>query len=142
VLYATYTEWWGGRVFGPRFLDDQAPVLFVALAWGIGRGLLARRAARVLFWIAAGWSLVLFQAAALVYDQRWDTEPLNVNFAPARLFDWADPQWLAVLRTLPAGGARVLVAFVLSAAIVALLLRLPGPPRTEQPKAAQFAGFE
>jgi len=124
VLYATYTEWWGGRVFGPRFLDDQAPVLFAALAWGIGRGLLAHPAARALFWIATGWSLLLFQAAALVYDQRWDTEPLNVNFAPERLFDWADPQWLAVLRALPAGGARVLVAFVLSTAAVAVLLRL------------------
>jgi len=126
ALYATYAEWWGGRVFGPRFLDDQAPILFVALAWGIGRGLLARRAAHLLFWVAAGWSLVLFQAAAFVYDQRWDTEPVNVNFAPQRLFDWGDPQWLAVLRALPAGGARVLVALVLSAALVALLIRLEG----------------
>ena len=42
ILYSTYAEWWGGRVFGPRFLDDLAPVLFALLAWGIGQGLLAR----------------------------------------------------------------------------------------------------
>ena len=33
---------WGGRVFGARFLDDLAPVLFAALGWAIGRGLLDR----------------------------------------------------------------------------------------------------
>lgn len=126
ALYATYAEWWGGRVFGSRFLDDGAPILFAALAWGIGRGLLARAAARALFWVAAGWSLLLFQAAAFVYDQRWDTEPVNVNFAPARLFDWGDPQWLAVLRAVPAGGVRVVVAMLLTALVLTLLLRAEG----------------
>jgi hypothetical protein len=126
LLYATYTEWWGGRVFGARFLDDLAPILFAALAWGIGRGLLARPFWRRVFWALCGWSLLLFNAAALVYDQRWDTDPINVNFHPGRLFDWSDPQWLAVLHVLPDGGARAIVAAGLSLAIVALLLRLEG----------------
>jgi len=126
LLYATYTEWWGGRVFGARFLDDLAPILFAALAWGIGRGLLARELWRRVFWVLAGWSLLLFNAAALVYDQRWDTDPINVNFHPERLFDWSDPQWLAVLRALPDGGSRAAVAAALSLVIVALLLRLEG----------------
>ncbi|HEV2011099.1 MAG TPA: hypothetical protein VGS17_08760 [Candidatus Limnocylindria bacterium] len=126
LLYATYTEWWGGRVFGARFLDDQAPILFVALAWGIGQGLLSRALWRRLFWIAAAWSLLLFNAAALVYDQTWDTAPVNVNFHPEKLFDWGDPQWLAVLRALPSGGARAAIGLALSFCIVALLLRLEG----------------
>ena len=126
VLYATYTEWWGGRVFGARFLDDLAPILFAALAWGIGQGLLARRWVRRAFWIAAGWSLLLFNAAALVYDQRWDTDPVNVNFSPGRLLDWSDPQWLAVLRALPGGGLRAMAGVLLSLVVVALLLRLEG----------------
>jgi len=65
MLYATYTEWWGGRVFGARFLDDLAPILFAALAWGIGRGLLDRALWRRLFWVGAGWSLLLFNTAAV-----------------------------------------------------------------------------
>ena len=124
LLYAAYAEWWGGRVFGARFLDDLAPVLFAALAWGIGQGLLAQRAWRLAFWAAGAWSLLLFNAAALVYsNERWDMQPENVNFAPERLFDWGDPQWLSVLGDLPAGGARALVAAVLSALVVALLIR-------------------
>ena len=123
LLYATYAEWWGGRVFGPRFLDDLAPVTIAALAWGIGQGLLAGRLRPVLFAAAAGWSVVLFGAAALVYGGRWDLAPVNVNFAPARLFDWGDPQWLAVLRDVPGGGPRVLAAILLSALLLALLAR-------------------
>jgi hypothetical protein len=125
ALYASYAEWWGGRVFGPRFLDDLAPVLFAALAWAIGGGMLASRSLRIAFWVAAGWSLLLFNVAALVYDhERWDMRPKNVNFAPERLLDWADPQWAAVFADLPSGGARALVAAALSAAVVAVLVRL------------------
>lgn len=124
VLYASYAEWWGGRVFGPRFLDDLAPLLFAALAWGIGQGLLASRFRRVLFAIGATWSLVLFQAAAFSYDQRWDTSPLNVNLFSARLWDWSDPQWLAVLRDVSSGGARVATAAALTALLVGVLARV------------------
>ena len=124
LLYATYAEWWGGRVFGPRFLDDQTPVLFAALAWGIGQGLLRARPARWAFAIAAAWSLLLYGAASLVYDQGWDTLPVNVNFHPERLLDWTDPQWLAVIRALPSGGGRAAAAAMLTLITLALLLRI------------------
>ena len=125
ILYSTYAEWWGGRVFGPRFLDDLAPVLFALLAWGIGHGLLARWPARTAFWICAAWSLLIFQAAAFVYDQNtWDLNPVNINFDPSRLFDWSDPQWLFVLRSLPEGGTRLIVAAGLSALALLFLLRV------------------
>jgi hypothetical protein len=125
ILYGTYAEWWGGRVFGPRFLDDLAPALFVVLAWGIGHGLLARRAVRAVFIACAAWSLLIFQAAAFVYDQNtWDLHPTNINVDPSRLFDWSDPQWLFVLRALPEGGARVIVAAGLSALALLFLLRV------------------
>lgn len=125
LLYASYAEWWGGRVFGARFMDDLAPVLFAALAWGVGQGLLASRRVRVVFWVLAGWSLLLFNAAALVFDnERWDLHPVNVNDAPERLFEWSDPQWLAVLGDLPSGGVRAIAGALLSALAVALLLRL------------------
>jgi hypothetical protein len=125
ILYSTYAEWWGGRVFGPRFLDDLAPALFVLLAWGIGHGLLARWPARAAFWVCAAWSLLIFQAAAFVYDQNtWDLHPTNINVDPSRLLDWSDPQWLFVLRSVPEGGAKVIVAAGLSALALLFLLRV------------------
>lgn len=125
ILYSTYAEWWGGRVFGPRFLDDLAPVLFLLLAWGIGHGLLTRGPVRALFCICAAWSLLIFQAAAFVYDQNtWDLHPTNINVDPSRLLDWSDPQWLFVLRSLPDGGVKVVVAAGLSALALLFLLRV------------------
>ncbi len=81
--------------------------------------------ARVAFVVASAWSLLLFNAAALVYDPNgWDTVPTNVNFDPSRLFSWSDPQWLNVLSSLGSADARVLAAALLSALVLALLLRL------------------
>jgi hypothetical protein len=125
LLYAAYAEWWGGRVFGPRFLDDGAPILFAALGWAIGRGMLRAAAARAAFWACGAWSLLLFNAAALVYDQNtWDLHPTNINDDPSRLFSWSDPQWLAVLSALPNGGARVGVAFGLTALALIFFARV------------------
>jgi hypothetical protein len=126
ILYSTYAEWWGGRVFGPRFLDDLAPVLFALLAWGIGRGLVANVIMRIGFGLCALWSLFIFQAAAFVYDQNtWDLHPTNINVDPFRLLDWsADPQWLFVLRSLPDGGAKLAVAVGLSLLALLFLLRV------------------
>ena len=125
ILYSTYAEWWGGRVFGPRFLDDLAPALFMIMAWGIGHGLLARWPVRALFALCAAWSLVIFQAAAFVYDQNtWDLRPTNINVDPSRLLDWSDPQWLFVLRSVPEGGVGVIVAAGLSALALLFLLRV------------------
>jgi len=125
ILYSTYAEWWGGRVFGPRFLDDLAPALFVLLAWGIGHGLLARWPVRALFWVCAAWSLLIFQAAAFAYDQNtWDLHPTNINVDPSRLLDWGDPQWLFVLRGMPDVGVRAIVAAGLSALALLFLLRV------------------
>jgi hypothetical protein len=127
VFYATYAEWWGGRVFGPRFLDDLAPVLVVGLAWGLREGWFARGLMNALLWLTAGWSVLIFNAAAFVYDQnRWDLLPVNVNDDPTRLFSWSDPQWLAVLRDVPGGGSGVVVALALTLLTLAFLARIEG----------------
>jgi hypothetical protein len=124
VVYATYSEWWGGRVFGSRFLDDFVPILFAALAWGTSVGMLGSRIARAIFVLLAAWSFVLFQAAAFVYDKAWDTFPVNVNDDPSKLFNWSDPQWLAVLRQVPSADERAIAGAALSALVLVLLVRL------------------
>lgn len=127
IFYATYAEWWGGRVFGPRFLDDLAPILLVGLAWGLREGWFARGLMNAVLWLTAAWSVLIFNAAAFVYDQNtWDLLPVNVNDDPTRLFSWTDPQFLAVLRDVPTGGARAIVAFALTVLVLIFLARVEG----------------
>jgi hypothetical protein len=123
LVYATYAEWWGGRVFGARFLTDVLPALFLALALAPP----AARWSRFAFGAAAAWALLLHTAGALAYEQttggggRWDTER-NVNFDPSPLFSWTDPQWLDILRAASLPDARQLIALALTIAIAAVLL--------------------
>jgi len=52
--------------------------------------------------------------------------PINVNDDPSRIFSWSDPQWLAVLRDVPAGGTRAAVAVALTLLTLAFLARVEG----------------
>ena len=76
------------------------------------------------FALLAAWSFVLFPAAAFLYDKSWDTLPVNVNDDPSKIFNWSDPQWLAVLRQVPFADERVIAGAVLSALVLLLLVRL------------------
>jgi hypothetical protein len=49
---------------------------------------------------------------------------VNVNDDPSKLFNWGDPQWLAVLRQVPFADERAIAGAVLSALVLVLLLRL------------------
>ena len=98
----------------------------VGLAWGVRGGWFAFGFMRGVFWLSAAWSLLIFNAAALVYDQSWDTVPVNVNDDPSKIFSWSDPQWLAVLRALPTGGVQVIVACVLTLLALLFLARVEG----------------
>jgi hypothetical protein len=133
VVYASYAEWWGGRVFGARFLTDALPAVFLALGLAVPTSRFARGA----FAVAAGWALLLYSAGAVAYAQTpggggvWDTDR-NVNFDPTPLFSWTDTQWGATLRAALAPDARELAAILLSLLILAALLwleRAPAPPR-------------
>lgn len=122
LVYAAYAEWWGGRVFGARFLSDALPALFVALAVGLPRS----RLARVAFAAASAWALLLHTAASVAYAQDpggggvWDTAR-GVNFDPAPLFSWSDPQWLDTLRRAAAPDARELAALGLTLVTLAAI---------------------
>jgi hypothetical protein len=74
--------------------------------------------------VLAVWSFVIFQAAAFVYDKSWDTVPVNVNDDPSKLFNWSDPQWLAVLRMIPSADERAIAGAILTMLVLTLLIRL------------------
>jgi hypothetical protein len=78
------------------------------------------------FGIMALWSFVIFQAAAFLYDKSWDTLPVNVNDNPSKLFSWSDPQWLAVLRSVPSAvnDERAIAGAILTMLVLTLFIRL------------------
>jgi hypothetical protein len=94
AVVACFPRWWGGQCFGPRLLVGTMPWLFVISLLAVD---------------AAGPGAKSFIGAALVSlgillhgraacsnaPSRWNVEPVSVDAAPGRLWDWRLPPFLA-----------------------------------------------
>jgi hypothetical protein len=98
-LYASYSVWWGGHTYGPRYLIDLLPLLVPLAAAGtdVLRG---SRAGLGLAAIALAWSIALAATGAFCYPaEAWNTSPTDVDLDHKRLWDWRDPQFVRCWRT-------------------------------------------
>jgi hypothetical protein len=92
VVYGSYSVWWGGFTFGPRYMLDLLVPLTPAAALGT-EAALARSWSRSLAGVALAWSLVVSATGAFIYpNDQWNTSPTSVDTHHARLWDWQDPQ--------------------------------------------------
>jgi hypothetical protein len=92
LLLSTYSCWWAGWSFGPRFWTDTLP-LFVALfalvltwAWRRMRWFVGLAALAVL--VAIG----IHGLGAFRYPSSWNASPRNVDLYHERLWDWRDTE--------------------------------------------------
>jgi len=126
VLYSLIGYWWGGWVFGTRYLNDVGPLFGLGIAFAIDRGALVSRLWRAVFVLALGWSVFLqFAAAGWYYafwnGYHWDTTP-NVDVNAYRVWDWSDPQWWFVLRHLAADPGFTVFPATLGALLAGFLV--------------------
>lgn len=93
ALLATYSCWWGGHCFGPRFWIDAVPIFVVWLAFALDSTLTRRSPAwRIAFSAAAILSLSTQLAGFLCYPSTWYGFPSNADLDHARLWDWQDSE--------------------------------------------------
>jgi hypothetical protein len=107
LLYGFIATWWGGRVFGPRYMTDLLP--FFAF-WLVSTPL-PRRGRPFLaaaFALALSWSVGVQQLGALAYPcGEWDAKPRPIDKHPERLWSLRDTQigrCAAELAGRPRGG--------------------------------------
>ncbi len=127
LVHGSFGEWWGGWNFGTRYLSDALPLFAIAIAVAIDEGALSATWSRVAFAAALAWSVALeFAGASYYYEfwdgRHWDVAPLLLDTHLARLWDWADPQWLFVLRHLLAAPDVALLTSLAGAAGAAILV--------------------
>lgn len=98
AIYGSYSVWWGGFTFGPRYVLDLLVPLTPAAAFGT-EAALARSWSRWLSGAALAWSLVVSATGAFMYpNDQWNTSPASVDTHHERLWDWHDPQILRAWR--------------------------------------------
>lgn len=91
ALYGSYSVWWGGHTYGPRYMLDLLPLLVPAAALAMSR--LGGSAARGLGAAALAWSVAAAGTGAFCYPHdQWNTDPASVDRFHERLWDWSDPQ--------------------------------------------------
>ena len=91
LLYGSYSVWWGGHTFGPRYMIDVLPLLvpLAALALAEQRSLVWRDLAG----LALAWSIVVAATGAFCYpNDAWNTAPADVDRDHARLWSVSDNQ--------------------------------------------------
>ena len=92
ALYSSYSVWWAGHTYGPRYLLDILPPLAPFGAAGVDR-LRSSRPARVVGTVLLAWSIGVAGLGALVYpNDEWNTRPLEVDRHHERLWDATDSQ--------------------------------------------------
>jgi len=98
VAYSSYSVWWGGHTFGPRYLLDLLPVLVPLAAAGL-HAVLTRPVLRVAAAVCLAWSVVVSGTGAFVYPaEKWNTDPADVDRRHERLWEWRDSQIIRAFR--------------------------------------------
>ena len=98
LLYGSYSVWWAGHTYGPRYLLDVLPILFPLAAAAVAR-IHMGRVALAACTAALAWSIVLAATGAFFYPhERWNNDPVDVDRDHARLWEWSDPQFVRCWR--------------------------------------------
>jgi hypothetical protein len=99
VLYSCYSVWWGGHTFGPRYAMDLLVPLAPALAYGFAHALRSRIAAAVAL-VFVAYSIGIAGLGAFVYpNEKWNTDPEEVDQHHERLWDVRDAQIIRAWRS-------------------------------------------
>jgi hypothetical protein len=92
LLISSYTEWWAGGSFGPRYWTEVIPLLAIvlgmALEWAAAR-------CRPLYQVAlalSATSIGVQMLGAAVYPSGWENIPTDINHSRERLWDWSDSE--------------------------------------------------
>lgn len=91
LVYGSYSVWWGGHTYGPRYLLDVLPLLVPTAA----AALIPQRSR--LWDVAAAsalcWSIVVAATGAFCYPHdAWNSDPTDVDRDHARLWSVRDSQ--------------------------------------------------
>jgi hypothetical protein len=105
--WASYSVWWGGHSYGPRYAADLVVPLALIAAPAIGatRALASGPALRVIVALMLAWSVAVQAIGAFGYPGgNWNGTPADVDRAHHRLWDWRDTQILRTLGAVPYRG--------------------------------------
>ena len=99
ALFASYSVWWGGHTYGPRYLVDVLPLGVPPAALALSAPRLPR-VRTIAAAMALAWSIAVAATGAFCYPHdAWNTDPTEIDRDHARLWDVDDNQIVRCWRT-------------------------------------------
>lgn len=93
LVYSSFSVWWAGHTYGPRYLLDVLPLLIPAAALGVSRLAQARPLVKFAVMASLLWSLVTSATGAFCFPHdAWNTDPASVDHFHSRLWEVRDSQ--------------------------------------------------
>jgi hypothetical protein len=99
LTYSSYTQWYGGYCFGPRFLLEVMPAL-AGLLWHAWPRVTATHVGRFVLAAAAAWSVLANGSGYVLGWGVWCSTP-DLGRCPGRLWDWRDNPLACAVWGLP-----------------------------------------
>jgi Dolichyl-phosphate-mannose-protein mannosyltransferase len=97
VVVSRFPHWWAGYSYGPRFMMDVLPGLFLLTlrAWPATLDTTRLKVGATVLALTAVFSVYVhtYQGLYNRYTNRWNSEP-SIDRNPQYLFDWKYPQFL------------------------------------------------
>lgn len=99
ILSSSHPHWWGGHSYGPRYFIDVLPYFLYFLVPVFTEISKLSGAKRTGFVVVLCCTLVIsflihFRGATNWDVHYWNSEPINVDEDPSRVWDWRDIQFL------------------------------------------------
>lgn len=100
LVVSSFSTWWAGLSYGPRFMSDILPVFIYFFIFGIKRALQLssgyKKICLSLIMIFTVISLLIHIKGAVSREAWtvWSETPVPIHEAPMRVWDWNDPQFL------------------------------------------------
>jgi hypothetical protein len=92
AVNGAYAVWWGGWSFGPRYWTEAMPLFGVLLGFALAWARTRSHAWRWTFGMAIACSVALQGIGAFYYPSSWNSDPVTVDLAHERLWDWRDTE--------------------------------------------------
>jgi len=98
IVYSSFSVWWGGHTYGPRYVLDLLVPFSPAIALGLVRTT-GTGWGRIVAGMLLAWSILVAGRGAFVYpNEAWNTNPAEVDREHHRLWEVRDSQLVRVFR--------------------------------------------
>ncbi len=92
LLISTFSNWWAGWCFGPRYWTEVIPLLAIALGLALQWSRARFRPLYAITLVSIAVSIGVQLLGALEYPSGWDEFPQSVDTSRERLWDWSDSE--------------------------------------------------